>query len=90
MAFAYQFNVFTGKLDLVNVSTGSAGGYQQPLTGAVNGTNATYTWTIAPNVIVVDQGREMQKVSSDGTTNWTGTTTTVLSVAPNFDIFATN
>lgn len=71
-------------------STSGSNGYQKPTSGAVNGSNTTYTWATAPNVIVVDQGRPMQKVSSDGTVNWTGTTTSVLSVAPNFDIFSTN
>lgn len=70
-------------------STGSSG-FQVPLTGAVNGSNQVFTWTTAPKVIVVDQGRPMQRISSDGTINWTGTTTTTLAVAPNYDIFATN
>ncbi len=70
-------------------SSSSGSAFQQPVSGAVDGVNATYTWTTAPNVIVVDQGRPMQKVSSDGTVNWTGTTVTVLTIAPNFDIFAT-
>lgn len=78
-----------GKGDVVISSTASGGlggsGYQAPLSGGLTGTN---TWTTAPNVIVVDQGRTMQKVSVDGTVNWTGTTVTVLSVAPNNDIFA--
>ena len=68
--------------------TPSTGGFQIPVSGAVNGTNQTYVWTTAPNVISVDNGRIMQKVSSDGTVNWTGTTTTVLTIAPNWDIFA--
>lgn len=68
----------------------SGGGFQTPLTGTVDGSNQTFTWTTAPNVIVVDGGRAMQRVSSDGTENWTGTTTTILLIAPNFDIFATN
>lgn len=77
----------TGRL-LVTGTTSSSG-FQQPTSGAVNGSNATFVWASAPNVIVVDQGRTMQQVSSDGTVNWTGTTTTVLTIAPNFDIFAT-
>lgn len=68
-------------------SSGSSSGYQAPLTGGLTGTN---TWAVAPNVIVVDQGRAMQKVSTDGTVNWTGTTTTILAVAPNYDIFSTD
>ncbi len=67
----------------------SSSGYQNPTVGVVNGVNQVYTWATAPSVIVVDQGRPMQKVSSDGTVNWTGTTTTTLAIAPNFDIFAT-
>lgn len=75
--------------DKVINSSGSGGsGYQQPTVGVVNGVNAVFTWTSAPSVIIVDQGRPMQKVSSDGTVNWTGTTVTTLAVAPNFDIFA--
>jgi len=65
----------------------SSSGYQQP-TGVVDGINDTFDFAVEPNVIVVDQGRTMQKVSSDGTVNWTGTTTVILSVAPNYDIFS--
>lgn len=69
--------------------TGDSSGFQQPTSGAVNGTNKVFVFATAPNVIVVDQGRPMQKVSSDTTVNWTGTTTVTLAVAPNSDIFAT-
>ena len=62
--------------------------FQQPLTGSVNGNNKVYTWTYAPNVICVDGGI-IQKTSSDGTSNWTGTTTTTFNIiTPNFDIFS--
>ena len=71
-----------------NSTGGGSSGFQQPLSGAVNGINQTYTWATAPNVLSVDNGRVIQKVSSDGTINWTGTTTTVLSIAPNNDICA--
>lgn len=71
-------------------SSSSSSGYQVPTSGVVNGVNQVFTWTTAPTVIVVDQGRAMQQVSSDGTVNWTGTTTTTLTVAPTFDIYATN
>lgn len=67
---------------------GGGGGFQQP-TGTVNGTNKVFVWSTEPNVIIVDQGRAMQKVSSDGTVNWTGTTTTTLTEAPQYDIYAT-
>lgn len=81
-------NDTTRQVDLT-LSSASGGGYQQP-TGTVDGTNATFVFVTAPNVIVVDNGRSIQKTSSDGTVNWTGTTTVVLTVAPNFDIFSTS
>jgi len=71
-------------------SSSSSSGYQVPTAGLVNGVNQVFTWATAPNVIVTDQGRAMQRVSSDGTVNWTGTTTTTLAVAPNNDIYATS
>ncbi len=69
------------------VPSGSTG-YQQPTSGVVDGVNTAFDWATAPNVIVVDQGRTMQAISSDGTVNWTGTTTTTFTIAPNFDVFA--
>lgn len=68
----------------VSASGGSGSGYQAPLTGGLTGTN---TWTTAPNIIVVDQGRAMQKTNTDGSANWTGTTTTVLTIKPIFDVY---
>lgn len=70
-------------------STGGSSGYQVPTAGAVNGSNNVFTWATAPNVIVLDNGNAMNKVSSDGTVNWTGTTTTTLNQSPNFNIYAT-
>lgn len=67
---------------------GGTGTAKSPTSGAVNGTNQTFVFSTAPSLISVDQGRFMQKVSSDGSVNWTGTTTVVLTVAPTFDIFA--
>lgn len=55
-------------------------------TGTVNGSNTSFTFLTAPSVIVVDNIPK-QKTSSDGTANWTGTTSVTLLVAPNFDIF---
>lgn len=79
----------TNRLLVSGTGGGGGSGYQQPLTGTVDGVNATFTWATAPNVIVVDEGRTMQKVTADlSTTNWSGTTTTVLSVAPTYDIFS--
>jgi hypothetical protein len=71
-------------------STGGGGGsgYQTPISGVVNGSNKTFVWAVAPNVIVVD-GVPINAISSDGSPNWTGTTTTVLTIAPNNNIFAT-
>jgi len=66
---------------------GSNTGYQQP-TGTVNGINNIFTFVTAPNVVVVDNVPK-QKVQSDGTINWTGTSVITLAVAPNFDIFST-
>ncbi len=69
------------------VDAAGSSSFQSPTSGAVNGVNQTYTWSSAPSIIVRD-GVTMQKVSSDGSVNWTGTTTTVLTIAPNSDIFA--
>lgn len=55
-------------------------------TGTVNGSNNTFVFNIAPSIIYVD-GLTKQKTSSDGSVNWTGTTTVVLAIAPNFDLF---
>lgn len=56
-------------------------------TGTVNGVNTNFVFTVAPQIIVLDNANVMNKVSSDGTVNWTGTTTVVLNQAPNFNIF---
>lgn len=65
---------------------GGGSGFQSP-TGTVNGSNTSFTWSTAPKAIVVD-GVCLQQTQQDGTVNWTGTTTTVLAIAPNFSIFA--
>lgn len=63
--------------------------FQTPVSGVVDGVNRTFTWSVVPNVICVDQGRNMQRVNNgDGNINWTGTTTTVLQIAPVSDIFS--
>lgn len=83
-------NSVTKYTDITISSTGGGGSsFQQPTSGVVDGSNQVFVWTTAPTVIVVDQGRTMQRVSSDGTVNWTvvGTTTT-LAIAPTSDIFA--
>lgn len=69
-------------------ASGTGGsGYQAPTSGVVDGSNAVFVWATAPNAIVVD-GVIKRKLQSDGiTTNWSGTTTTTLTVAPNFDVY---
>lgn len=59
-----------------------------PTAGVVDGFNKVFTFATAPNVIVLDNGNAMNQVSSDGTVNWTGTTTVTLNQTPNFNIFA--
>lgn len=59
-----------------------------PTSGTVNGINTSFSYATAPTLMIVDGGRTMQKTSSDGTVNWTGTTSVSLSVAPNFDLIA--
>ena len=72
----------------VQIGTGSATGYQAPLSGAVDGSNRSYTFSIAPNVIVADNSI-IRKTASDGTVNWSGTTSIVLNIeAPTRDLFA--
>ncbi len=72
---------------VITISTSAGAGFQQPVSGAIDGSNKIFVWAVAPNAISVDGGRIIQKVSSDTTVNWTGTTTTTLAVAPNFDVF---
>lgn len=74
---------------VINASGGGSSGYQVPTSGLIDGSNRTFGWATAPNVIVLDNGNAMNKESADGTVNWTGTTTTVLTQAPNFNIYAT-
>lgn len=74
---------------VISANGGASSGFQLPSSGLVNGVNKTFVFAVAPNVIVADQGRAMQKTSSDGTVNWTGTTTIILAVAPVSDIYAT-
>ncbi len=76
-------NESTGRLLVSGLTV--AEGYQTA-TGTVNGVNAIFVFTAAPNVVSIDQVPK-QRVSSDGTVNWTGTTTITLAVAPNFDIY---
>ena len=90
---AYTAPIDTDVVAIVDVTTGVTKkmtianllGRLSP-TGSVNGINQTFVFSRSPSIIFVD-GVAKQKVSSDGTVNWTGTTTCVLAVAPTFDIF---
>lgn len=77
-----------GGFATIAATGGSSSGFQQPTSGAVNGVNQTFVFATSPNVLVID-GIPRQKVQSDSTVNWTGTTTVILSVAPTYDCFAT-
>lgn len=82
----YSNNNTTKRVDITISASSTGGGYQVPI-GTVNGTNQVFVFSTAPSVISVDNGRVIQQTSSDGTVNWTGTTTITLTIAPNFDIF---
>jgi len=85
---AYTFNPFTSNLDYFQIASSGSSAFQLPLSGAVNGTNQTFVWAKAPNVIVVD-GVPYIATSQDGTQNWLGSTTTVFqNIAPNSSIFS--
>lgn len=73
-----------GGVAQVTISGGGSSGFQRPLSGGLSGTN---TWSTAPNSITVDN-LTLQKTSTNGQVNWTGTTTTVLTVQPTQDIFS--
>lgn len=72
------------------VVNSSGGGFtiMTPTAGAVDESNRVFTFTAAPQVVVLDNGNQMNQVSADGTVNWTGTTTITLAQAPNFNIYA--
>lgn len=73
-----------GGVAQVSISGGGSSGFQRPLTGGLTGTN---TWSTAPNSITVDN-LTLQKTSTNGQVNWTGNTTTVLTVQPTQDVFS--
>jgi len=72
---------------IINTSIVSGGPGFQVATGVVDGSNLVFSFPSSPNVMCVD-GVTIQKVSNDGTVNWTGTTSITLLIAPNFSIFA--
>ena len=71
--------ITTGKIEINN------GGIETP-TEKPDSRRRTFTFAHAPSVIVRD-GVSMKKVASDGTINWTGTTTVTLALEPVFDIY---
>lgn len=74
--------------DILITSSGGSGSFTKlDATGTVDSSNTSFTFSSAPQIIVVD-GRALQKTSSDGTVNWTGTTSVTLTIAPNYDIYA--
>lgn len=74
---SYKFNPFTGTLDLVN----SSGLTKLPATGAVNGSNVTYTFTQVPTFIVADDGW-FEKLDSNGGVQWSSSGLTITMVNP--------
>lgn len=87
-----ELNFVNATIDTVGVSrrrvniTTTGGLSKLEATGTVDGANTSFTFTSAPSIIVVD-GVPLQKTQSDGTANWTGTTSVILLKAPVFDIF---
>lgn len=73
-----------GKRSISTTSTGIS--ILTPTSGVINGINQTFVFTTAPTILYVDN-KALQKVSSNGEVNWTGTTTVILTVAPNRDIY---
>mgnify|MGYP001609666735 FL=1 len=82
---ALSYNQASGRNDITISATPSPVSILTP-TGTVDGSNQTFVFSSAPQIIIVD-GRPMQQTSSNGETNWTGTTTIVLALAPNSDIY---
>lgn len=82
-------NNTTKRTDITFSSSGGSGLNQLTKTaGNVDGNNTIFSWSGTPIIIITDQQRTMQKVSIDTTVNWTGTSTTTLTIAPNFDLIA--
>lgn len=73
---------------IVSVTGASSFAVLIPSAGSVDSSNRIFTFATAPKVVILDNANIMNKVSSDGSVNWTGTTTITLAVAPNFNIYA--
>lgn len=79
-----RLNTLVAQVDAINLVVSTA--YEIP-TGTVNGINKVFTFTKEKFVLLVD-GVVLNKNSSDGTPNWTGTTTITLAIAPTINIFS--
>ena len=75
-----------GQTGGTNVIVNRGNNHEEPISGVVNGVNKVFVWKVAPSTIVED-GVPRLHVQSDGTILWTGSTTTDLLIAPNFNIF---
>lgn len=80
-----KLNQLDARVTKLETSSTIGAAFMTPTSGALN--QSTFTWSAAPKIIYRD-GVPMQKVSTDGTVNWTGATTTTLSIWPTSDIFA--
>lgn len=88
VTLTYATNQTTKYTDITISATGGGGSFSvQVPTGTVNGVNRSFTFATEPQIIALDNMNVMNKVSSDGTVNWTGTTSVTLTQAPSFNIF---
>jgi len=67
----------------VTSTASGGGGSTVPISysGSVNGVNASFNFVSAPNILYIDHV-PYQQTSSDGTVNWTGTTSITITGAP--------
>jgi len=79
-------NEATGRL-LVEGGGGASVTVALPTAGAVDGSNQVFTFAAEP-IILVSDNITLRKTSSNGTPNWTGTTTITLAIAPNYDLYS--
>lgn len=83
----FLVNHTTGRLLISAVTSGGGGFTELTATGAVNGTNAAFTFVSQPTYIVSD-GTVMKALDNNGNTNWSwaGSTAT-MTVPPSSSIF---
>lgn len=80
----FKINHTTGRL-MVSATGGGLLTLLTP-TGSVNGVNAIFVFTQTPTYIVSDHAW-YQITNSNGSTNWTGTTTVTMTIPPTEDIY---